>query len=439
MDALRENSRSATATRARQKLRSVFVVVQVSFALVLLIGAGLLMKSFLRVNAVPVGFDYSGLTTFQIFFPQGEFIRDVGVPTPSGSRAVEVSPRISLLSEQIVQRLTSIPGVQAATAVSTPPLFPGVRVFNFAIEGQEAPPPGVEGPGAQKPNTQWLAVMSGYFDAVGVPVVRGRRFNPQDSATGTAVAIISETAAKRYWPNEDPIGKRIKFEFYNDPTREIVGIVGDTKQNLREREQAAQMYIPYAQLPVEQEAQTGVNLQNVTFVVRSTGQLDQIVPAMRAAAAEVIPTVATTNMLTVKEYASRQVLDQWIYTTLLSIFGGIALVLAIVGIYGVMAHSVSQRTSEIGVRMALGAGSMDVLRLVLRRGVILISIGIAIGTIGSFALTRVIQNVLWGVTATDPLTFTLAMTALSLIGLLACYIPARRALKIDPIIALRYE
>ncbi len=443
MDALRENSRSATSTRVRQRLRSAFVVVQVALALALLISAGLLMRSFQQVTSVPVGFDYQGLTTFQVSFPQDEFTPFVDQPLPNGARGVDVSPRITQLSEQILQRLSAIPGVQSVTAGFAPPLAGFARVYNFTIQGQDPVPPPDPGnpatPAPQGPKAEWYPVMSGYFETVGVPLVRGRRLGPQDIPGGTQVVVINETAAKRYWPNDDPIGKAIKFDYYNDPIREIVGIVGDTKQNLRDKEQAAQIYVPFAQLPVREEAAAGFQLRGVTFVLRSNGNLGSIVPSMRSAAAAVLPNVATTNMLTVEEYVSRQTLDQWIYTTLLSIFGSIAVLLAIVGIYGIMAHSVSQRTGEIGVRVALGANSGEVLRLILRRGVLLIAIGIGIGVAVSLALTRVIQSVLWNVTATDPLTFSLALVGLAAAGLLACYIPARRALAIDPVIALRTE
>ena len=438
MDALRENSRSATGTKARQKLRSAFVVVQVSLALVLLIAAGLLMKSFLNLSTLPVGFDYNGLTTFQVVFPQGDYLRETGESTPSGARAMELSPRISQTSEQVRQQLLAIPGVEAATAAFTAPFF-GARFYNFAIEGREAVAPNAQGPAAQGPGAQWFPVMNGYFETIGLSSARGRILGPQDSAASPPVVVINSTMAKRYWPNDDPIGKRIKVDYYNDQTREIVGIVGDVKQNLREREPQAQMYVPYSQLPVLQESRTAVGLQSVTFVVRARGDLGAIVPEMRSAARRIVPSLAVANVRTVAEYAYFQLLDQWIYSTLLSIFGGIAVLLAVGGIYGVMAHSVAQRTSEIGVRVALGANSRNVLQLILRRGVLLIAFGMFIGAGVSFALNRAIQSVLWGVTPTDPVTYLLALGALAAVALLACYIPARRALKIDPVIALRIE
>jgi putative ABC transport system permease protein len=208
---------------------------------------------------------------------------------------------------------------------------------------------------------------------------------------------------------------------------------------MRAREQPAQMYIPFAQMPVFQEARTAFCLQFVTFVIRASGDLGAVVPAMREVVRDIVPGLAVANVRTMEEYAYFQMFEEWVYSTLLTIFGAIALLLAIVGIYGVMAHTVTQRTSEIGVRVALGASGPDVLRLILRRGVFLIAFGMVIGAAASFALNRAIQSVLWGVTATDPVTYVLAIGVLAAIALLACYIPARRAMRIDPVIALRTD
>jgi putative ABC transport system permease protein len=327
---------------------------------------------------------------------------------------IDMSPRIALVSEQIRERLEAIPGVQGATVSSGIPVFP-FRSYNFTVEGRDQS----AAPEAEKPNAQWYTVFSKYFETLGVPLVRGRYFGPGDTAAGLPVVIINPAAAKKYFPNEDPLGKRIRIDYYNDQPREIVGIVGHVQLPLREREQLPQMYVPFAQLPQMQEARTALGLQFVTFTVRSNGNLGQIVPAMRSAVAEVDPTQAFSNMRTFDEWVKLALFDQWVYSTLLSIFGGIAVLLSVVGIYGIMAHSVSQRTNEIGVR--------------------LIGVGIVLGLGASFAITRVIRAVLWDVTPTDPVTFALALLALSAAGFLACYIPARRALRIDPVNALRYE
>jgi putative ABC transport system permease protein len=250
------------------------------------------------------------------------------------------------------------------------------------------------------------------------------------------VVLISNTMARSYWPNDDPIGKRIQIGFFKDSPREVVGIVGDVQQAVRQTVQRPQMYVPYAQLPLNQQGQ---GYRIVNFVVRSNISTAEGIPAMRSVVAEVDRTLAMYDIQTVEDYASNQTLGDRIYLTLLGAFGGIAVLLAIVGVYGIMAHSVNQRTNEIGIRVALGAGSWNVLALVLRHGLILVLIGLIIGVGASFALTRVIQRFLWQVKATDPQTFVLALLALAGIAFLACYIPARRTLKVDPVVALRSE
>jgi ABC-type antimicrobial peptide transport system permease subunit len=224
---------------------------------------------------------------------------------------------------------------------------------------------------------------------------------------------------------------------FRDQPREIVGVVGDIRQRYRrEGEQPPQLYVPYAQLPLTQQ---GRGQRIITFVVRSNQGSGRLIPALRSAVQDVDRTQAMAAVQSVEQYAANQLVLEWAYATLLSIFGTVAVILALVGIYGIMAHSVNQRTSELGVRIALGAGSSEVLRVVLRRGLILIGVGIVLGFVASLALTRIVQSILFGVTATDPLTFSIALVILAAAGVLACYIPARRALKIDPIVALRYE
>ena len=283
--------------------------------------------------------------------------------------------------------------------------------------------------------------MNDYFDTLELPLVRGRKLDARDTAAGVPVVVINQTMAQRFWPGDDPIGKRITFDvLYDAPVaREIVGVVGNVQQNLRSKDPVLQTYVPYGQVRVSQGRQIGEGMQVVTFIMRSGISNDQLVPLLRKAVDEVDPSQAISFVRTVKEWAIFQLLPQRVYALLLGIFGSIAVLLAVVGIYGIMAHSVSQRTGEIGVRVALGASSGSILGLVLRRGVILITIGIVIGIAASLALTRVMQAVLFGVGATDPLTFIGALVGLAFAALLACYLPARKALKVDPIVALRYE
>jgi putative ABC transport system permease protein len=435
VNALKESGRSATASRSRQRLRSAFVVLQISLALVLLAGAGLLLNSLLRLYNVQVGFDPRDLTTFRMSFTGQQFFRSTGNTTPSGSVEMELSPRINLTAMQLRDRLLELPGVEAVSAVaSTRPLSGGARSYRFTIEGQE--------PAASEQDAlsaQWFPVLPEYLAVLQAPVLRGREFTDRDSASGPPVALINQTMAQRYWPGEDPIGARIAVDFFNDVPREIVGVVGDIQQNIYQLETQPQIYVPHAQLPVLQAGATAFGLEDLTFVVRARAGAADWVPVLRAAAVEVDPVHAITTVQPLEQYSANQTQGRRQFVALLSVFSAIALVLAIVGIYGIMAHSVTQRTSEIGIRVAFGAGARDVLRLVLRQGLMLIGIGMAVGLGASLALTRVIRSALWGVTATDPLTFAVALSVLFTVAFLACYIPARRALRIDPMNAMRHD
>jgi len=271
------------------------------------------------------------------------------------------------------------------------------------------------------------------------PLLRGREFTDRDSASGPPVALINQTMAQRFWPGEDPLGQRVTVDFFNDVPREIVGVVGDIRQSIYQLEMQPQIYVPHAQLPVLQAGATAFGLEDLNFVVRTRAPLADFEQVLRAAAVEIDPAHAITNVQPLEQFAANQTQGRRQFVALLSVFSAIALVLAIVGIYGIMAHAVTQRTGEIGIRVAFGASARDVLRLVLRQGLVLIGIGMAVGLGASLALTRVIRSALWGVTATDPLTFAVALSVLFAVAFLACYIPARRALRIDPMFAMRHD
>jgi putative ABC transport system permease protein len=306
--------------------------------------------------------------------------------------------------------------------------------LTFTMQGTQASPAEQEAQSAE-----FYAISPRFFETLTVPVLRGREFAEQDTRAGLAVAVVNSTMARRYWPDEDPIGRQIQMGFLNDPVRQIVGIVGDIRQNTRQEEPQPQMYLPFAQLPQFAQKQQSYGLETLTFVVRSAGNPEQLGTAFRSAVTEVDPNQPVANIRTIEWYRSNQQQGFRQYVMLLAVFGGVALVLAVVGIYGVMAHSVALRTNEIGIRMALGARSAQILRLVLRRGVVLIAVGLALGFGASLALTRVIRSFLWGVTATDPMTFAFVLVGLAAVALLACYLPARRALGVNPVVALRYE
>jgi putative ABC transport system permease protein len=245
--------------------------------------------------------------------------------------------------------------------------------------------------------------------------------------------------AQRFFPNEDPIGKQFQSDLLYDQPREIVGIVGDVRQDRYQYVPQPQMYVPRAQLPPKMDMTISFEVLVATFLVRTNSDPAAIVPALKKAAADVDRNQAVNNVLTVEQYAAGQLQDLKHYAILLSIFGGISALLSFVGLFGIMAHAVSQRTNEIGIRVALGASSGSVLGLVARQGLVLVAIGMVAGVAVSTALTQVIARFLWGVTATDPLTFGVVLAAMAVVALLACYIPARRALRIDPMIALRWE
>jgi predicted lysophospholipase L1 biosynthesis ABC-type transport system permease subunit len=245
--------------------------------------------------------------------------------------------------------------------------------------------------------------------------------------------------AKQFWPTEDPIGQTISIQFYNDQPRQIVGIVPDIRPSLRDREPEPQMYVPHTQLPTIQAGITAFGLESVTFVVRSGARLEDWLPGARAAAKEIDPAHAVNTVRLVSDFAAQQTQGFRQYVILLGVFSGIALLLAVVGIYGVMSHSVTQRTNEIGIRVAFGATAGNILASVLGRGLLVIGIGMAVGLVASLSLTRIIANALWGVTATDPATYTVVVLTLLVVACVACYVPARRALKVDPLVAMRQD
>ena len=432
-EVLRESARTATAGAARQRLRGAFVVAQISLAVVLLTGAGLMINSFVRLAAVQQGFDPRRLITFQVPFPRSFYTAD-GSVTPAGGLAVELKPRLHLLSEQMRARLAALPGVESAAFGVTPPLGGEPRRLNFAIPGR------VTASNEQEVLTaEWYPVSPDYFRTLQVPLLRGREFDSHDLDAGKPVAVVNATMALQFWPDQDPIGRQLQMDVLYDAPREIVGVVGDVRQNRYQHASQPQMYVPRNQLPLKGDMSAAQFMMLTTFVIRAHGDPAGLAPAMRAAVAAVDPSEAVTQIRTVEEYASAQLQDTRKYVTLLGVFGSISVALAVIGIFGIMAHSVSQRRNEIGIRMALGAGSGEVLRLMLRRGLHLIAAGVFLGLAASLALMRVIQGFLWNVTTTDPLTFTLVAMVLAGAGVAACYLPARRALKVDPLAALHYE
>jgi len=388
------------------RLRAALVVSEMALALILLIGAGLLMKSFLLLQRVDPGFNPDHLVTLRLILNR--------TPYPN-------NPQVVTFYSQLLDRVRTTPGVSSAAAISTLPLSGNNTDTNFLIEGRPQPPPN------QEPSAWYNSVSSDYFQTMQLPVVKGRAFAETDNDKSPLVVIISESMARRYWPNEDPLGKRIGRG--PDRWREIVGVVRDVKHFALDADTPPTMYFPMLQVPA----------RAMNLVVRTAGDPLSLAPALRAQVWEGDRNLAIGNLGTMNDLVSSSIAQQRFILSLLACFAALALLLASVGIYGVMSYSVAQRAQEIGIRMALGAKVGDILRLVFRRGLALTLLGVAIGMILAFALTRLMTSLLFGVTPTDATTFATVAVGLVLVALVACLIPARRATKVDPLVALRYE
>jgi putative ABC transport system permease protein len=407
---LKESGRSSTGSRSRNRFRSLLVVSEVALALMLLIGAGLLINSFVRLQKANLGFNPQNMLTMEIMLP---FLP----PSPYA----EDEQRMSGFFTSALERIATLPGVTAASATTSLPLNGGVQSARFTARELPPPPPG------QEPGAQYATITPDYFRAIEVPLLRGRVFNNQDTATSPPVIIINETCARSLWPNEDAVGKHLSIGFEQSVTREIVGVVGDTKQSDIDIAVKPAMYLPHLQSPTPL----------MTLVVRTSSDPANLNAAVRNQIASVDKDVPVSNMITMEQVVSTSMAPRSFNMVLLSIFAVAALILAIVGIYGVLSYSVTQRTHELSLRMALGAQRNDVLKLVLSQGMKLIVIGVIIGLVGAFILMRLISSLLFGVNPSDPLTFGLIAGLLSVVALVACYFPARRATKVDPIMALR--
>ena len=431
MAALRETSRSATLGSQRQRLRSVFVVLQISLAVVLLIGSGLMVRSLLLLNMAQVGFTPQGLVTLQIPFSRSVYYKGAG-NTPAGGLMVEFDSRLSKLTELIRDRLKGVPAVESVTVAITPPLGGMPRRITFGRENTPIAPSEHEAWTAE-----WYPVAPDYFETLKIPLMRGRTIGAGDTSSRRAVIVINSALARQFFPNDDPIGRRIQLDLLDDQPREIIGVAGDVLQNRYDISAQPQVYVPQDQLPWRMDLNIARQVLVKTFIIRTSGALP--IAAVQAAVREIDPTAAISSVRTVEEYAGAQLQDLRQSAALLTMFGTISALLCVIGIFGIMAHAVMQRRNEIGIRIALGASAANVLRLVLRHGLLLVTMGLGFGVAAALVITRVIQTFLWGITPTDPVTFMVVTVALAALALIACYVPARRALRIDPIIALRIE
>ncbi len=439
-DPLKDSGRTATGGIDRQRLRNVLVAGQIAFALILLIGAGLLIHSFVRALNADLGADPRNLLTFDFRLPPGETFKPAG--RYRGSNLYEVNPAAAQAFERVYERLQSLPGVSAVGAASVAP-FGGAISMPFVIEGRVAPAfSGGAGDGSQ-PSSQmanYFAVTRGFFATMRIPVLQGRDFDAHDDAGGALVMIINQAMARQYFPNEDPIGKRVRLDTVPDERpREIVGVAGDTSVGRLVDGHAPAVYLPQMQQPSLFAGPAVYSRIGMFFVLRTAGEPLQLLPSVRRAVAEVDPNTPVAGVNTVEQTLDSQVRHLRLYMLLLGAFGAVAAVLAATGLYGVMAYSVAERTREIGVRIALGARTTDVLAMVCRQATNVIVAGAALGLAGAWALTRLMQSTLFGVTPTDPATYAGGSLLLLFIAAVACLIPARRAASVDPTVALRQE
>jgi putative ABC transport system permease protein len=403
-DSLKEGGRALGSVRNRA--RSFLVVSEVALSLLLLVGAGLMINSFIRLSSLNPGFNPEKVLTMMLNLP--------------GSKYREPHQQVAFM-QQVTSGLSEIPGVESAGIVNSLPFGGGFGSRYFQIEGRPPQPPG------QGLNANFNLSGPGYFRTLGIPVLRGRDFSDQDTQGRPEVAIINAEMARQFWPDEDPLGQRIRIG--DSPWRTIIGVVGDTRQSKLDVEPRQEMFYPLLQSPS----------LFMTLTVRTSGEPKEFVSAVRDRIRSMDANLPLYSIRTMNERLAESVAPQRLTLLLMALFAIVAIMLAAIGIYGVISYNVAQRTHEIGIRMAIGAKTSDVLRLFVRQGMALAALGMALGLGAALSLTRLMASLLYGVSARDPMTFTVVTLLLALVAFAACYIPARRATRVDPIVALRHE
>ena len=407
-EALKAGSRSDSGRGGHNRLRSVLVVSEVALSLVLLIGAGLMVRSYVEMLRADLGIRPDNVLALQISLTRDSY--------------EDKNKRVDFY-QQLVRRVETLPGVTNAGVVNIVPFSSGYDSYTFQIVGHPPFPKG------QEPSVELRVASPGYFDAIGTRLHRGRLFTEQDDANAARVVLVNETFAKKFLPGQQPIGQRLDFNGDGKETPEIVGVVADVKNDDLE-----ELPDPAAYLPHRQNAWFTMSL-----IIHATQDPTSLASAVRTEVRAVDPNLPVSYVKPVQQMIDERISPKRLMTYMLGVFALSALLLAAVGIYGVMSYAVTQRTQEIGIRMALGARAADVVKLVVRKGMSLALVGVVAGLAGAYALTRLLVNLLFGVTPTDLGTFSFVTLCLLLVALLACYIPARRATKVDPLVALRYE
>jgi putative ABC transport system permease protein len=410
--ALKEGGRGS-AGLLRNRLRSVLVISEVALSLVLLIGAGLMIRSFAKLSQVNPGFNPDQVFTMGVTLLRSKYPED---------------ERVASFYSQLLERAAATPGVASAGATSDLPFSGSNTSDSFTIEGR--PPVAKE----EEPSTEYRVVTPRYFESMGVPLLAGRDFTWADTKQSPNVVMINEAFARRHFAGESPLGHRLRLQGQERDPLLIVGVIGDVRHIRLDEQPIPEAYVPFLQDPLSETYR-----RSMTIVARTKSDPGAVAGSLRAALTSLDKSVPVYALKPMTEYLHDSLARRRFNLILLTGFGGVALVLAAVGIYGVISYGVTQRTHEIGIRMALGAAKGDVLRLVVRQGMIMALGGVAIGLLASLALTRLMETLLYGVSVTDPLTFTVIALLLTSVALLACFVPARRATKVDPLVALRYE
>jgi putative ABC transport system permease protein len=405
--ALKEGGRTGTGGRGA-RTRNTFVIVETALALVLLVGAGLLIRSFMTLLNVNPGFDASHTVTMKVTIPTAKYASD---------------DRQRAFFDGLFQRLDALPGVRATGGISFLPLNGMGAATALEIVGQPKPPKG------QEHVADVRVVTHDYFKAMGIPLLRGRTFDQRDAGANAHKVIVNETLARKHFPNEDPIGKRIVLWWNDRSEDEIIGVVSDVRDAALETEPRPMTYWPPARFAYP----------FMTVAIRTATDANAIVPAATAALHQIDPDVAAADVRTMNDVVDASVAQRRLTMLLLAIFAGMALLLAAVGIYGVISYTVTQRTQEIGIRMALGAQRGQVLSMVVRQALVLAGAGILMGGVAAVLLTGVMRNLLFGVRASDPITFAVVAAVLGFVAAIASSVPGLRATRVDPVIALRAE